>query len=89
MTRLSPSLAVIFTPVSRLMMYWRRGVPVDVVLGLGLAKDNAGGRQAFGKFAAAPFLDPFHFDVAEMRLATGIGVEIVYAHRSPSSEELA
>ena len=44
------------------------GVPVDVMLGLGLAKDDAAGRQAFGQFAAAPFLDPLHFDVAEMRL---------------------
>ena len=59
---------------------WRR-VPVDIVLSLGFAKDDACRRQAFGQFAAAPFLDPFHFDVAEMRLAAGIGVEIVYAHR--------
>src|SRR5271169_1932047 len=65
---------------------WRR-VPVDIVLGLGFAKDDAGRRQAFGQFAAVPFLDPFHFDVAEMRLAAGVGVEIVYAHRSPSSEK--
>src|SRR5262249_42798933 len=36
------------------------GVPVDVVLSLGLAKNDTGGRQAFGQFAAAPFLDPLH-----------------------------
>src|SRR3984893_5354867 len=62
-------------------------VPVDVVLGLGLAKDDAGGRQTLGQLAAAPFLDPFHVDVAEMRLAAGIGIEIVYAHLRPSSEK--
>src|ERR1700736_3404021 len=67
----------------------RCGVPVDVVLGLGLAKDDAGGRQALGQFAVAPLLDPFHFDVAEMRLAAGIGIEIVYAHRSSSSEKFS
>src|SRR5262250_3109144 len=30
------------------------GMPVDIVLGLGLAKDDAIGRQASGKLAAAP-----------------------------------
>src|ERR1700720_4617125 len=65
----------------------RCGVPVDVVLGLGLAKDDAGGRQTLGQFAAAPLLDSFHVDVAEMRLAAGIGIEIVYAHLHPSSEK--
>jgi hypothetical protein len=54
-------------------------MPVDVVLGLGLAKDDAGGRQALGQFAAARLLDPFHLDVAEMRLAAGVGIEVVYA----------
>ena len=44
---------------------WRR-VPVDIVLGLGFTKDDAGRRQAFGQFAAAPFLDPLHFDVASV-----------------------
>src|SRR4029077_18332788 len=63
------------------------GVPVDIVLGLGFAKDNAGGRQAFGQFAAAPFLDPLHLDVAEMRLAAGIGIEIVYTHGRPPLEK--
>src|ERR1700736_1599422 len=58
----------------------RCGGPVDVVLGLGFAKDDAVGWQAFGQFAAAPLLDPLDFDVAEMRLAAGIGIEIVYAH---------
>src|ERR1700751_6358487 len=57
----------------------RRRVPVDVVLGLGLAKNNPSGRQAFGQFAATPLLDPFHFDVTKMRLAAGVGIEIVDA----------
>jgi hypothetical protein len=48
-------------------------VPVDVVLSLGLAKDDPRGRQALGKLAASPLLDPLDFDVPEMRLATGIG----------------
>ena len=43
-------------------------VPVDVVLSLRLAKDDPGGRQALGKLAASPLLDPLDFDVAEMRL---------------------
>jgi hypothetical protein len=87
-TRLSPSLAVIFTPASRLTMYCRArgGMPIDIVLGLGLAEDDTGGRQALSELAASPILYPFHFDVAEMRLAAGISIQIVYAHRSPSSK---
>ena len=53
-------------------------VPFDVVLSLRLAEDDPGGRQALGKLAASPLLDPVDFDVAEMRLAAGIGVQIVY-----------
>ena len=90
-TRLSPSLAVIFTTrveIDDVLAAGRR-VPVGVVLGLGLAKDDAGGRQAFGQFAAAPFFDPLHFDVAEMGLAAGIGIEIVYAHAHPSSDKFS
>src|ERR1700730_10180168 len=49
-------------------------VPVDVVLSLGLAKVDPGGRQALRKLAASPLLDPLDFDVAEMRLAAGIGI---------------
>jgi hypothetical protein len=64
-------------------------MPVDVVFGLGLAEDDTGGWQALGKFAASPLLDPLHFDVAEMRLAAAIGVQIVYAHRRLSSEKFS
>src|SRR5580692_7909502 len=58
----------------------RRGVPVDVMLGLRLAKDNTRGRQALGKLAAPALLDPLHFDVAEMRLSARVGIQIMYAH---------
>ena len=58
----------------------RGGMPIDVVFSLGLAEDDTGGRQALGKLAASPLLDPLDFDVAETRLAAGIGVQIVYAH---------
>src|SRR3977135_2217075 len=55
----------------------RRPVPRAIVLGLRLAKDHSGRRQLPRQFAAAPLLGPLDLDVAEMRLATGIGVEIV------------
>src|SRR3984893_19044044 len=61
----------------------RRRVPVYVVLGLGLAEDDAVGRQALRHFAAAPLLDPFDLEVAEMRFSVGVGVEIVDAHVVP------
>src|SRR5687767_793307 len=47
----------------------RRRVPVEIVLGPGLAKNDSGGRQSLGQLAAAPLLGPFDFDVAEVRLA--------------------
>src|ERR1700730_16163587 len=59
----------------------RRRMPVDVVFGLGLTEDDTGGWQALGKLAASPLLHPLHFDVAEMRLAAGIRIQVVYAHR--------
>jgi hypothetical protein len=78
-TRLSPSLAVIFTPASRLMMYCRRGAGCQSI-SCSAWVSNPGGRQALGQLAASPLLDPLYFDVAEMRLAARIGIEIVYAH---------
>jgi hypothetical protein len=65
----------------------RRRMPVDVVLGLGLAEDDTGGWQALGKLAASPLLDPFHVDVAEMRLAAAIGIQIVYAQYESEKEK--
>src|SRR5215472_8672771 len=64
----------------------RRGMPVYIVLGLGLAEDDTGGRQALGKLAASALLDPLHFDVAEMGLAAGVGIEVVDAHCVPPSK---
>src|SRR5437660_7329183 len=61
----------------------RRRVPVEVVGRLHLAEDDAGRRQPFRQFAGASFLDPFDLDVAEMRLAARIGVEIVDPHAPP------
>jgi hypothetical protein len=40
----------------------RGGMPMDVVLGLGLAKDDPGSGQALGELAASPLLDPLDFD---------------------------
>src|SRR5262249_42789182 len=58
----------------------RRPVPIDIVLGLGLAEDDAVGREALRQFAAAPLLGPLDLDVAEMRLALGVSTEIVNPH---------
>src|SRR5262245_60380037 len=58
----------------------RRRVPVEVVLGSGLTEDDPGSRQALRELAATPLLDPLDLDVAKMRLAFGVGVQIVYAH---------
>jgi hypothetical protein len=58
------------------------------MLGLRLAEDDTGGRQALGELAASAFLDPLYFDVAEMRLAARIGIQIVYSHRCLSSKTL-
>jgi hypothetical protein len=59
----------------------RRRVPVEIVIGLHLAEDNAGGGQPLRQLAGAALFDPLDVDVAEMRLALGIGVKIVDPHR--------
>ena len=81
--RLSPSLAVICTPASRLMMC---RVPVEVVSRRHLAEDDPGRRQALRKLSPACLLGPFYLDVPEVRLAARIGVEVVYPHRRVSRE---
>src|SRR5436305_730462 len=58
----------------------RRRVPVEIVLSARLAKHNPGRRQAFGELAASPLLGPFDLDVAEVRLALLIGVQVMDAH---------
>src|SRR5437588_288734 len=59
----------------------RRRVPVEIVIGLHLAEDDASRGQPLRQFAGAALFDPFDVDVAEMRLALGIGVKIVDPHR--------
>src|ERR1051326_7645759 len=59
----------------------RRRVPVEIVIGLHLAENDAGGGQSFRQFPGAALLDPLDLDVAEMRLALGIGVQVVDPHR--------
>src|SRR5258707_9354390 len=59
----------------------RRRVPVEIVVRLYLAEDDAGGGPPLGQLAGAALLDPFDLDVAEMRLALGIGIKVVDPHR--------
>src|SRR5215469_12389786 len=63
----------------------RRGVPVEIVGRLHLAEDDAGRRQPLRQFAGRAFLDPVDLDVAEMRLALIVDVEIMDPHRGVSS----
>src|SRR4051794_39281645 len=58
----------------------RRRVPVEVIFGARLAKNDPGGRQAFGELVAAPLLGPFDLDVAEVRVALLVGVQVMNAH---------
>src|SRR3984893_6903568 len=60
------------------------GMPVEIVGRRNLAEDDAGRRQALGEFARARLLGPFDLDVAEVRLAVRVGVEVVYPHSRPS-----
>src|SRR5712691_6364996 len=62
----------------------RRRVPVEVVGRLHLAEDDAGRRQPLRQLAAAALLDPLDLDVAEMRLAIGVGIKIMDPHRAIS-----
>src|SRR5919201_1906550 len=61
----------------------RRGMPVEIVVGLDLAEDDAGRRNALGRLARAAALREFDLDVAEVCLALGIDVEIVDSHARP------
>src|SRR4051812_7203377 len=61
----------------------RRRMPVEVVIRLHLAKNDAGRGQPLRQLAARAFLDPFDLDVAEMRLALGVGIEVVDTHDAP------
>src|ERR1700732_2248409 len=59
------------------------GMPAEIVGRRDLAEDDAGRRQALGELARARLLDPFDLDVAEVRLAVRVGVEVVYPHSFP------
>src|ERR1700730_16177365 len=61
----------------------RRGMPVEVIVAWALAENDAGCRQALGKPAAVPLLDPGDLDIAEMRFAVGVDIEVVNAHGFP------
>src|SRR5919108_127890 len=61
----------------------RRGMPVEIVVGLDLAEDDAGRRNALGRLARAAALREFDLDVAEVCLALGVDVEIVDSHARP------
>src|SRR5687768_13126568 len=57
-----------------------RRMPVEIVAGLHLAEDDAGGRQPLGQPPGRRLLAPLHFDVTEVRLALVVDVQIVDAH---------
>src|SRR5262245_5074310 len=61
----------------------RRGMPVEIVVGLDLAEDDARRRQALGRLARPAALGDLDFDVTEMRLALRVDVEIVDSHARP------
>src|SRR3954469_11389592 len=61
----------------------RRRVPVEIVVRLHLAEDDPGRGQPLRQLAGPALLGPFDLDVAEMRLALGVGIEIVDAHNVP------
>src|SRR5262245_13563672 len=58
----------------------RREMPVEVILGHGLAENDSVGGQPFRELAAAPLFGPFDLDVAEVRLTIRVGVQVVDTH---------
>ena len=85
MNRLSPSLAVSFTPASRLTMYWRRGAGCQsrwCSPRVSRKMTPFAGRRLESLLRGA--LRPLDLDVAEVRFALGVGVEVVDAHRRSS-----
>ncbi len=58
----------------------RRRMPIEIVLSLRLAENDSVGRQAFGKLAASPLLGPFDFNIAKVRYAVRVGVQVVNTH---------
>src|SRR5580704_1606723 len=62
-----------------------RAVPAVFVVRGGLAEHDAARRQAFRQSAGGGLLHPVDLDVAEMRLAVGILVQIVNTHGATNS----
>src|SRR5579862_4018615 len=60
----------------------RGGMPGEIVISAGFAKDDPGGWQARGKFAAVAFLDPFDLDIAPVGFTGVIDIDVVNPHRS-------
>src|SRR5215472_17016859 len=59
-----------------------RSVPAVFIVGGGFAEHDAARRQAVRQLARGRLLDPVDLDVAKMRLAIGILVQVVDTHRS-------
>jgi len=57
-----------------------RRMPVEIVVGLDLTKDDAGRRQTLRQLAGIAFRDPIDFNISEMRLAVRVDIKVVYAH---------
>src|SRR5919108_3268787 len=64
----------------------RSWMPVQIVVGLYLAEDDAGRGNPPGRLARAPALGELDLDVAEVRLALGVDVEIVDPHARPPGD---
>src|SRR5436190_19497944 len=60
------------------------GMPRIVVGARRLAEDDAGRRERRRGLAAGTLVLPFDLDVAEMRLALGVDVEVMDAHENSS-----
>src|SRR5262245_52075100 len=54
----------------------RGRMPVEIIVAAGLAENDAGRGKPLRHQAAAPLLDPFDLDVAEVRVAPIVDVEI-------------
>src|SRR5947207_2447153 len=59
------------------------GMPRIVVGARRLAKDDAGRFEGVRRLPTRTLVLPFDLDVAEMRLALGVGVEVMDAHEIP------
>src|SRR5215469_7949234 len=58
----------------------RRRMPGQIIIARGLTEDDAVRRQTRGELAEIPFLHPLHLDIAPVRLALRITINVVYPH---------